>query len=73
MNAQARVFTPPAPQHPTTVHFGSALQLYGYDVALDGETVELTLFWGTASRLARSYKVFVHAINHHNRGNGGTV
>lgn len=63
VNAQPRVFTPPAPQHLVTARFGPSIQLDGYDLAQDGETVDLTLYWGTARRLDRSYKVFVHAVD----------
>jgi hypothetical protein len=63
VNAQPRVFTPPAPQYPTAARFGPAIQLHGYDLAQDGETVKLTLYWGTDRRLDRSYKVFVHAVD----------
>jgi hypothetical protein len=63
VNAQPRVFTPPAPQHPTKVRFGPAIQLQGYDLVQDGETAKLALYWGTDRRLDRSYKVFVHAVD----------
>ena len=63
VNALPRVYTPPAPQHATTVRFGPDIQLYGYDLNMEGETAKLTLYWGAERRMERSYKVFVHAVD----------
>lgn len=57
---------PFAPEAETAVSWsnpataGDAISLRGYDLADDGDTLNLTLYWQAETRPSASYKVFVH-------------
>lgn len=59
VSALERRFTAPLIQHTTTVTFGQALALLGYDLHQETGTLHLTLHWQALHRLDY-YKTFVH-------------
>ncbi len=59
VSALERQFTAPAMQHTTAATFGGALDLLGYDLRQEKDTLRVTLHWQAQRRLDY-YKVFVH-------------
>ncbi|TMC50905.1 MAG: hypothetical protein E6J26_09805 [Chloroflexi bacterium] len=72
-----RVFRPPVPRVIDIERFGTAIQLYGYDIqptptlrttvqgtttVSAGEVLRLTLYWRSLQRVNTSYSVFVHLV-----------
>jgi Dolichyl-phosphate-mannose-protein mannosyltransferase len=53
------------PQNVTRVdaQFGDAIQLYGYDLAADPDSLQLTLYWQALAVPANNWLVFVHLLN----------
>ena len=43
--------------------FGDAIQLYGYDLAVDPATFQLTLYWQTIAAPGTNWFVFVHLVD----------
>jgi hypothetical protein len=59
-----RVFEPPGQmEHTTGARFGDGFQLLGYDLAQEGDELELTLHWQALRRPVADYKVFVHLFD----------
>lgn len=52
-----------APQTEMTALFGDAIRLRGYDWAEQEGTLNLTLYWESATAVADSYKVFIHILD----------
>jgi hypothetical protein len=59
VSALERQFTAPSMQHTTAATFGGALDLLGYDLHQEKDTLQVTLHWQARSHLDY-YKVFVH-------------
>ncbi len=72
-----RVFRPPVPRVVDVERFGSAIQLYGYDIlplptlrstvqgtttVSAGDVLRVTLYWRSLQRVSASYSVFVHLL-----------
>ncbi len=61
--------TPPQPQHPTDVAFGTVGRLIGYDLTTPaaglqpGATLSLTLYWQAVAATERPLTVFVHLVS----------
>ncbi len=61
--------TPPQPQQPADVAFGSIGRLIGYELATPaagvqaGAAISLTLYWQAAAATERPLTVFVHLVN----------
>jgi hypothetical protein len=64
-------FDPPTPQFRLDVNFNNQARLVGLDLATTtvkaGGSLALTLYWQAQSQLDRSWKVFVHLVNHENK------
>jgi hypothetical protein len=60
MEAPKRCFTAPSVEQKVEVDFGDVLQLVGYDLSLDEDTVTVVLHWKALRRMETSYKFFVH-------------
>lgn len=59
-----RTFEPPSQVgHVTDVRFGDDFQLLGYDLAQDGDALNVTLHWQALQRPITYYKVFVHLFD----------
>ena len=52
-----------SPSHTVDASWQDEIQLTGYDLEPDEETLKLTLFWQAQQPVSASYKVFVHLIN----------
>jgi len=57
---RSRNFSPPAMQRVVDAAYGSDLRLLGYDLALGGDAVQITLHWQSLRRMEVDYKFFVH-------------
>ncbi|MCB8980884.1 MAG: glycosyltransferase family 39 protein [Ardenticatenaceae bacterium] len=53
----------PADTTPIAAQFGSHIQLHSYDLAVDSEHLELTLYWRAESVPENNWFVFVHLVN----------
>jgi hypothetical protein len=54
------------PDHPLDARLGEAIQLRGYDVALDGEqepTLDVTLYWQTDTSVAQDYVLALQLVS----------
>ena len=60
ITARPRSFALPAMQAALRATFGSALQLLGSDVLLDGRQLQLRLHWQAQLAMLQDYKFFVH-------------
>jgi hypothetical protein len=65
---RAHDFSPPTPEHPLDVRFGSQARLAGYDLHGEedvkaGESLELILYWQALETLQQRYTVFVHLVD----------
>lgn len=60
ITARTRSFVPPTMQAAMQATFGSALQLLGSDVLLDGRQLQLRLHWQVQQAMLQDYKFFVH-------------
>ncbi len=64
VNVEFKVFaasnTPPAIATPVDFHFGSAIRLTGYALALDGPQAVVTLRWEALADVSGNYVAFVH-------------
>ncbi len=50
----------PKPQVPRADHLGDAITLLGYDLQLEADSLNLTLYWRCDARLPADYTTFVH-------------
>ena len=67
---EAKIYTPTwpyvsaaTPQTVTNATFGAAIDLLGYDLANEGDSLRLTLYWRSAQPAGRSYDVFIHLLD----------
>lgn len=54
------------PQHETTIQFGEAITLLGYDRSAafeEGSSVDLRFYWRAAQLPATNYNLFIHLVN----------
>jgi signal recognition particle subunit SEC65 len=63
VQAVERVFERPAVELPSDALFGDALQLVGYDLQREGQTLHLTFHWQAKRRMEVAYKFFVHLVD----------
>ncbi|MFN2138817.1 MAG: hypothetical protein ACK2UK_22870, partial [Candidatus Promineifilaceae bacterium] len=64
VTAEGRVFDLPHPQTPLAISFGDTLSLAGVDgPLLNGQSLDLTLFWQMLQETDISYKIFVHLFD----------
>ena len=60
VDALQRSFKMPPVEQAVSGDFGQDLHLLGYDIALEGESLLLSLHWRARARMDTSYKFFVH-------------
>jgi hypothetical protein len=65
----------PAPQHPRADNLEGFVTLLGYDMNLEPETLNLTLYWRSDATLPTDYTTFVHMRDSTGqaRGQSGTI
>jgi hypothetical protein len=65
----------PTPQHPRADNLEGLVTLLGFDLSLESEVVNLTLYWRCEARLAADYTTFVHVLDVTGRATGrpGTI
>ncbi len=66
VQAIARTWTPPTPQHPMSVTLGAQIMLAGYDIKSPiskSQEVELRLYWQALREMNENYTVFVHLVD----------
>jgi 4-amino-4-deoxy-L-arabinose transferase-like glycosyltransferase len=51
-----------APQRIVNARIGNAIELIGYDVAREGESIGLTVYWRAREVMREDYTVFVHLV-----------
>jgi hypothetical protein len=54
---------PPPPQHAAEVHYGQGIWSVGYDLALNGRTLRVTVHWETGAKVGTDYTVYVHVVD----------
>jgi len=52
-----------APQTELATMFGEAIRLRGFDQTLEGDVLDLTLYWESVTAVSDSYKVFIHVMD----------
>ena len=52
-----------APQTELAATFGEAIRLRGFDQTLEGDVLDLTLYWESVTAVSDSYKVFIHVMD----------
>lgn len=57
-----RQFDPPETDHPLVLIFGETVRLAGYDLAVEGDAVALTLHWQALAPTELPLTVFVHLV-----------
>jgi hypothetical protein len=69
ISARARSYSAPQPTYSTTARFGSLVELLGYELQtnpneaiIEGQTLQLTLYWKALQETSESYKVFIHLV-----------
>jgi hypothetical protein len=50
----------PSPAYPGSINLAGLVTFLGYDMSLDGEVLELTLYWRVDAPLPADYTTFVH-------------
>ncbi len=60
VTSRPRVFTGPDMQHRLDAEYGGEIVLLGYDIAQDGDSIDLTLYWLAQREIDKDYKYFVH-------------
>jgi len=58
-----RLFELPPLSHPLEVDYGDQIILAGYELELEAETLDLTLWWVAQRQLETNYTVFVHLFD----------
>lgn len=51
------------PQSPAEVTFGESIRLLGFDHTIDGDELDLTLYWDSLVPTGTNYDVFVHVMD----------
>lgn len=51
------------PQSAADVGFGESIRLLGFDHVLDGDTLDLTLYWTSLAPVDENFDVFVHVLD----------
>ena len=51
------------PSHLLEANLGDQMRLFGYDLDLNKETLDLTLYWEALDQISYDYTIFVHVIN----------
>jgi len=59
----ARNFTAPVMSHSLDAVFGDQVQLLGYDLKREGETLKIDLAWKALRAITGNYKVFAHVFD----------
>jgi hypothetical protein len=59
----AHNFTAPEMSHPLDAVFGDQIQLLGYDLKREGDTLKIDLAWKALRNIDRNYKVFAHVFD----------
>ena len=59
----ARNFTAPVMTHPLDAVFGDQIQLLGYDLKREGDTLKIDLAWQALRDITSNYKVFAHVFD----------
>ena len=52
-----------APQVPVTATLGDAIQFLGYDLAQEGNALNLVLYWHSLATVAEDYDLFIHVLD----------
>ncbi len=53
----------PQIEHPRRERLGDAITLLGYDLSVEADQIDLTLYWQTSGSLERDLTVFVHLLD----------
>lgn len=53
--------------HTLSAHFGSTIELLGYDLAQSADGLSLTLHWRSQAPASANYTVFVHLLDRNGR------
>ena len=56
-------FTAPSPTTPTQYLFAHQIELTGYDVSINAQTLVATFDWHALSQPVHAYTVFVHVLD----------
>ncbi len=59
----ARNFNAPTMSQPLDAVFGDQIQLLGYDLKREGDTLQIDLAWQARRDITRNYKVFAHIFD----------
>ncbi len=60
VSARARVFSVPEMHHRVEADYSGQMTLLGYDIAQDGGSIDLILYWLAQRENEKDYKYFVH-------------
>jgi hypothetical protein len=63
VEGRERVWELPEMQREVGAHFGGTIELAGYDLAREGDTLKLTLHWRALAAPERHYMFFVHVAD----------
>jgi 4-amino-4-deoxy-L-arabinose transferase-like glycosyltransferase len=62
-----------APQKVVGARLGGAIELIGYDVTRESDTIALTVYWGSVAETRDDHTVFVHLVGAINPATGSPV